>query len=156
IPPINRNFQNGCVKEAKRVDFRSAQFDYQQDCTGLKHFSSSTATFIGTLLGNLVLGYLSDTIGRRPVYIFSICLGVPAVILSAAINGVMNFYIFRFIVGFAVAGTLTVGWTYASEMITPSRRFRLRTFPNWVSLVLLHICDMPLNNGRINGNKRSS
>ncbi|PIC31831.1 hypothetical protein B9Z55_012391 [Caenorhabditis nigoni] len=133
ICPYNSTDFKQCVLDAKRVDFRSAQFDYQQDCTGLKHFSSSTATFIGTLLGNLVLGYLSDTIGRRPVFIFSITLGVPALILSAAINGVMNFYIFRFIVGFAVAGTLTVGWTYSSEMITPSRRFRLRTFPNWVS-----------------------
>ncbi|KAF1756391.1 hypothetical protein GCK72_012844 [Caenorhabditis remanei] len=139
ICPYNSSNFNECVKEAKRVDFRSAQFDYQQDCTGLKHFSSSTATFIGTLLGNLVLGYLSDTIGRRPVYIFSICLGVPAVILSAAINGVMNFYIFRFIVGFAVAGTLTVGWTYASEMITPSRRFRLRTFPNWANARMMQV-----------------
>ncbi|EFO94719.1 hypothetical protein CRE_12306 [Caenorhabditis remanei] len=72
-------------------------------------------------------------------YIFSICLGVPAVILSAAINGVMNFYIFRFIVGFAVAGTLTVGWTYASEMITPSRRFRLRTFPNWANARMMQV-----------------
>uniref|UniRef100_A0A1I7U698 MFS domain-containing protein n=1 Tax=Caenorhabditis tropicalis TaxID=1561998 RepID=A0A1I7U698_9PELO len=131
ICPFNSTNFGQCVNEASRVDFRSAQFDYQQDCTGLKHFSSSTATFIGTLLGNLILGYISDTFGRRPVFIFSICLGVPAVILSAAIDGVLNFYIFRFIVGFAVAGTLTVGWTYSSEMITPSRRFRLRTFPNW-------------------------
>ncbi|CAL2038921.1 unnamed protein product [Caenorhabditis brenneri] len=139
VCPYNSTNFAQCVKEAKRVDFRSAQFDYQQDCTELKHFSSSTATFLGTLIGNLVLGYLSDTIGRRPVYIFSILLGVPAVILSAAINGVMNFYIFRFVVGFAVAGTLTVGWTYASEMITPSRRFRLRTFPNWANARMMQV-----------------
>lgn len=86
-------------------------------------------------MGNLILGYLSDTIGRRPVYIFSILLGVPSVILSAALNDVMSFYIFRFLVGFAIAGTLTVGWTYASEMVIPSRRFRLRTFPNWVRII---------------------
>lgn len=121
------------------MDFVSAQFEYQQDCTGLKHFSSSTATFLGTLVGNLVLGYLSDTIGRRPVYIVSIIIGVPAVILSAAINGVLNFYIFRFIVGFAVAGTLTVGWTYGSEMISPNRRFRLRTFPNWANARMMQV-----------------
>ncbi|CAI2352312.1 unnamed protein product [Caenorhabditis sp. 36 PRJEB53466] len=139
VCPYNMTNFEQCVTEAKTVDFRSAQFDYQQDCTGLKHFSSSTATFIGALLGNLVLGYLSDTIGRRPVYIFAILLGVPALILAAAIDGVLNFYIFRFVVGFALAGTVTVGWTYGSEMITPTRRLRLRTFPNWANARMMQV-----------------
>uniref|UniRef100_A0A8R1DJS0 PRKCA-binding protein n=1 Tax=Caenorhabditis japonica TaxID=281687 RepID=A0A8R1DJS0_CAEJA len=139
ICPFNGTNFKQCVSDAKEVDFHSAQFEYQQDCTGLKYFSSSTSTFLGTLVGNLVLGYLSDTFGRRPVYIASIIIGVPAVVLSAAINSVTYFYIFRFVVGFAVAGTLTVGWTYGSEMITPSRRFRLRTFPNWANARIMQV-----------------
>ncbi|CAB3406939.1 unnamed protein product [Caenorhabditis bovis] len=137
--PRNHSAFRECVIEKKRVDFYSAQWDFQQDCTQLRMLSSSTVTFIGTLFGNIVLGYLADTIGRKPVYVVSVVVGVPSIILSAAINDVKYFYIFRCLTGFAVAGTLTVGWTYGSEMITPSRRFRLRTFPNWANARMIQV-----------------
>ncbi|CAI5438378.1 unnamed protein product [Caenorhabditis angaria] len=135
----NNEISMECVKESKNVDYYSAQFEYQQECGNLRWISATTITYVGTVLGNAILGYLSDKIGRRPVYLIAVCIGIPSLIISALFDSVIIFYIFRFLVGFAAAGTLTVGWTYGSEMISPERRFRLRTYPNWANARMMQV-----------------
>ncbi|CAI5448841.1 unnamed protein product [Caenorhabditis angaria] len=137
--PLNAPPTDQCVLEKKKIDFISAQYEYQQDCTSLRSFSASSATFLGTLIGNIVLGYLSDRLGRKPVYIASVIIGVPSIIFGAAINHIVPYYIFRFCIGFSIAGTLTVGWTYGSEMVSPRMRFRLRTFSNWANARMMQV-----------------
>ncbi|CAB3406324.1 unnamed protein product [Caenorhabditis bovis] len=128
-----------CVEDKKRLDFISAQYEYQHGCTGLRSFSISTVTFIGTLFGNTVLGSMADKLGRKPAYLTALAIGIPSIVLAAAVPGVTAFYIFRLLAGFAVSGTMTVGWTYGSEMISPSMRLRLRTFPNWANARMMQV-----------------
>ncbi|CAI2350617.1 unnamed protein product [Caenorhabditis sp. 36 PRJEB53466] len=131
--------RRNCIVDHKKVFFYSAQYQYQQDCTHLKSFDNSTAMFIGTLLGNIVLGFLADKYGRRLVYFLSILFGVPCLILSALIQDVTAFYVFRVLTGFAIAGTMTVGWTYATEMISPNRRLRLLALANWPNARMIQV-----------------
>ncbi|CAB3406323.1 unnamed protein product [Caenorhabditis bovis] len=109
-----------CVEDKKRLDFISAQYEYQHGCTGLRSFSISTVTFIGTLFGNTVLGSMADKLGRKPAYLTALAIGIPSIVLAAAVPG-------------------TVGWTYGSEMISPTMRLRLRTFPNWANARMMQV-----------------
>ncbi|ULU04252.1 hypothetical protein L3Y34_017206 [Caenorhabditis briggsae] len=126
-----------CVEDKKYLYFKSAQYDYQQDCTSLTHYSASTNMYLGVLFANLVLGILADKLGRRPIYFASISIGVVSLVLSAAIPSLTAFYIFRFTTGVGVAGAQIVGWSYGSEMISAKRRFQLRTFSNWANARIL-------------------
>uniref|UniRef100_A0A1I7TQX2 MFS domain-containing protein n=1 Tax=Caenorhabditis tropicalis TaxID=1561998 RepID=A0A1I7TQX2_9PELO len=127
----NNQTQETCIQEKKNLYFHSAQFEYQQDCTGLRAFPLSSVPFIGTLLGNILLGFLADKYGRRRIYLLSILFGIPCLVLSAAIKTIFWFYFFRFLTGIAISGTLTVGYTYAIEMMSPKRRLRLFALANW-------------------------
>ncbi|CAL2033257.1 unnamed protein product [Caenorhabditis brenneri] len=126
-----------CVEDKSYLYFKSAQYDYQQDCTSLTHYSASTNMYLGVLFANLVLGILADKLGRRPIYFASIGIGVISLVLSAAIPSLTAFYIFRFTTGVGVAGAQIVGWSYGSEMISAKRRFQLRTFSNWANARIL-------------------
>uniref|UniRef100_A0A1I7TQX1 MFS domain-containing protein n=1 Tax=Caenorhabditis tropicalis TaxID=1561998 RepID=A0A1I7TQX1_9PELO len=128
----NNQTQETCIQEKKNLYFHSAQFEYQQDCTGLRAFPLSSVPFIGTLLGNILLGFLADKYGRRRIYLLSILFGIPCLVLSAAIKTIFWFYFFRFLTGIAISGTLTVGYTYAIEMMSPKRRLRLFALANWI------------------------
>ncbi|EFO86147.1 hypothetical protein CRE_02043 [Caenorhabditis remanei] len=137
VPNGSKSQFDECVEDNKYLYFKSAQYDYQQDCTSLTHYSASTNMYLGVLFANLVLGILADKLGRRPIYFASIAIGVVSLILSAAIPSLTAFYIFRFTTGVGVAGAQIVGWSYGSEMISAKRRFQLRTFSNWANARIL-------------------
>ncbi|EGT41136.1 hypothetical protein CAEBREN_06683, partial [Caenorhabditis brenneri] len=139
--PVNMTEnRRDCLMEHKKLYFYSAQFEYQQACSQFGgQFTISTITFIGTLLGNIVLGYLADKYGRRTIYFLSILFGIPVLVLSAAIKSVYWFYFFRLLVGIAISGTLTVGYTYAIEMISPNRRLRIFAFSNWPNARMIQV-----------------
>ncbi|EGT46230.1 hypothetical protein CAEBREN_31516 [Caenorhabditis brenneri] len=111
--PVNMTEnRRDCIMEHKKLYFYSAQFEYQQACSQFGgQFTISTITFIGTLLGNIVLGYLADKYGRRTIYFLSILFGIPVLVLSAAIKSVYWFYFFHLLVESPFSGTLTVGYT---------------------------------------------
>ncbi|CAD6190777.1 unnamed protein product [Caenorhabditis auriculariae] len=138
ICPVNSTDFDVCVREHKTLQFHSAQFDYQHGCQPFfDFFSAATSQFSGMLFGNIILGYASDRLGRRKILLLSMLVGIPCLVLSAAIPTLWAFYTFRIINGFTIAGTLTVGWSYGSEMISPRQRLRLRAIPNWANARLM-------------------
>ncbi|CAO4373145.1 unnamed protein product [Caenorhabditis nigoni] len=139
--PVNvTGSRRDCIVEHKTLYFYSAQFEYQQNCGAFyKVVHLSTVTFIGTLLGNIVLGILADKYGRRTIYFLSVLFGIPCLLISASVDNVVVFYIFRTLVGIAISGTLTVGYTYAIEMISPDRRLRLFAMANWPNARMIQV-----------------
>ncbi|GAA05893.1 major Facilitator Superfamily protein [Photobacterium leiognathi subsp. mandapamensis svers.1.1.] len=59
---------------------------------------------LGYGLGQIVLGILSDTYGRKRIFIFSSLLFLVASVLCTTVNGVFEFNSLRFIQGVAIAG----------------------------------------------------
>ncbi|XP_052712009.1 organic cation transporter protein-like [Crassostrea angulata] len=78
--------------------------------------------FAGVFVGALLLGALSDKIGRKKTLILSV-LGLLA--SSLAVAWAENFYLFcvlRFIVGFCCAGTFMSAFVLGMEIVGPSKR----------------------------------
>ncbi|KAK6034346.1 hypothetical protein COOONC_28149 [Cooperia oncophora] len=63
----------------------------------------------------------------------SLCLGIPFLVLSGVFDSIALFYLFRFLLGITIAGTMSVGWAFCAEMISPRHRFKLRTFTSWTN-----------------------
>lgn len=85
--------------------------------------------FAGVFVGALLLGALSDKIGRKRTLILSV-LGLLA--SSLAVAWADNFYLFcvlRFIVGFCCAGTFMSAFVLGMEIVGPSKRL-------WAGIVI--------------------
>lgn len=85
-------------------------------------FGGVTLVLLGYPVGAIILSYLADRIGRRPVMITSIVLtGVGELILAVAPNYVI-WDIFRFVVGCGIGADLALVITYLSEMSPSAKR----------------------------------
>ncbi|RCN49995.1 hypothetical protein ANCCAN_03823, partial [Ancylostoma caninum] len=96
-------------------------------------FSATSVQYAGVLIGNFIVGYCADKFGRRLVLLAALLLGIPELFLCGIIKNLIVYYVLRFAIGLSVAGTMSVGWTYCSEMISPQHRFKLRTITSYVS-----------------------
>ncbi|XP_022080052.1 organic cation transporter protein-like [Acanthaster planci] len=81
-------------------------------------------SYIGCLLGSLILGQMSDTYGRRKSLICSLLgLGVCGTVVSCAWNYYLIAALF-FGVGFWLGGTVVISYVLAIEMCTTDRRMK--------------------------------
>lgn len=119
-----------CKEEFGHVYYESSQIEYHHACD-LPGFTTTTAQYIGVVIGNLFIGMIADYYGRRVPIIGCFMFGLPALILSAQTKIWWLLYISRFIVGISIVGPMTVGWAYCSEIVSPSIRFKCRTFLNY-------------------------
>ncbi|KAK5985484.1 MFS domain-containing protein, partial [Trichostrongylus colubriformis] len=121
-------------QEGHHYYFYSPMMEYSIKCKDFfKHFSIAEAQYVGVLIGNCFAGYIGDKFGRRRMLLIALCLGIPFLVLSASFNSLPLFYMFRFLLGCTIAATMSVGWAYCAEMISPRHRFKLRTYTSWVS-----------------------
>ncbi|KHJ95342.1 transporter, major facilitator family protein [Oesophagostomum dentatum] len=137
---VTKEVRDECIAE-KEIYFYSPMMEYKINCPGGmgEIMSCSETQYLGALLGNMFVGFLADKYGRRRMLIISLLAGIPFLIFSALFDSVVAFYIFRFLVGVSVAGTMAVGWAFCAEMISPKHRFKLRTFTSWTNGRLLMI-----------------
>ena len=86
------------------------------DMEGAKYLASSI--FLGMLLGGIVLGFLSDTIGRRPALLIGLLTNATAGTLSSIPFLTPSFKeltLFRFIAGIGIGSTVPPLFSLASE-----------------------------------------
>lgn len=81
----------------------------------------TSSVFIGALIGTLVLGYLGDRIGRKPVFTLTAGIICLAGFLTAVANNFWTLLAFRFLVGFGVGG-LCVPFDTLAEFVPNSHR----------------------------------
>ncbi len=98
--------------------------------------------FAGVLGGTLLFGSLSDCVGRKPVAVFALSLGISAIVGGALAPGWQLLLAARFFVGLSIGGAVVVVCTFVMEMLLPEQRMALRAFFNWgwARLWLTGIC----------------
>ena len=82
----------------------------------------------GSLVGSLVLGRLSDRVGRRWIFQASILWYALFTAVTAVAWGPWSLFLFRFLAGIGLGGMLVVDPALLSEYLPPQRRGRFVAF----------------------------
>src|SRR6476660_9744247 len=85
----------------------------------------ASMSLVGMLAGSLVAGTLTDILGRRRLFLFSVALFSVAMLACAVSPSFLVFGICRFLTGFGVGGLLPTGVAMASEFANPRYRSRI-------------------------------
>lgn len=85
----------------------------------------AAAALFGILIGSPLGGYLSDRLGRKPLFMLDITLFTIAATMQFFINGAVMFLIVRFLMGVAIGMEYSVGWPMMSEFSPAKLRGRL-------------------------------
>lgn len=94
--------------------------------------SGSTSTFvalsiglIGYAVGSLIIGSLSDRLGRYKILLFTIGLTAAGSFLDATATGVKTLSLWRFVTGMGVGADLNLVSTYVGELAPARLRGRI-------------------------------
>ena len=85
----------------------------------------ASLALVGMLAGSLVAGTLTDILGRRRLFLFSVALFSVATIGCALSPSFGMFSVFRILTGIGVGGLLPTGVAMASEFADPRYRSRI-------------------------------
>ncbi|BCU70370.1 MFS transporter [Stygiolobus caldivivus] len=110
--------------------------------TGLTSSQASTVISMGLfgyIPGAIILGYLADRLGRKPVLMLTALLTAVGSLGNALSFNYPMFLIFRFITGMGIGGDLILVPTYIVEMVPAVKRgqyFNLVYIAGWAGLGL--------------------
>ncbi len=110
--------------------------------TGLTSGEASIVVSLGLfgyIPGALILGYLGDRIGRKPMLMTTALLTAVGSLGNAFSSNFLEFSIFRFITGMGIGGDLILVPTYLVEMVPAKNRakyFNLVYIAGWAGLGL--------------------
>ncbi|WP_289139490.1 MFS transporter [uncultured Brevibacillus sp.] len=79
-----------------------------------------SSALIGLFFGSLILGWLSDRIGRQKIFLFNFLLITVASFLQFFVQNEVELFILRVLVGFGLGGDYAVGTTLLAEF-TPKK-----------------------------------
>lgn len=82
-------------------------------------------SFIGTALGLVVFGDLSDRIGRKRVFAFNLWVFILTAIGAALITQVWMLWVMRFLIGVAIGMDLSTSAAFLAEIAPKARRGRI-------------------------------
>ena len=74
-----------------------------------------SSALIGLFLGSLVLGRLSDKVGRQKIFLFNFMLITVASALQFFVNSPAELFVLRLLIGFGLGGDYSVGVTLLAE-----------------------------------------
>ena len=86
---------------------------------------TQAAAPIGAALGAIVIGYVTDRVGRKTMLVFNFAVFIVATLLSAFAWDVYSLCFFRLLVGFGVGSDYPICAAYLSEMSPNHSRGKL-------------------------------
>ncbi|KAK8118793.1 major facilitator superfamily domain-containing protein [Apiospora kogelbergensis] len=90
----------------------------------------STAFLLTSTAVQPVVGRLSDTIGRKPPYLFAMAVFTLATVWCALAGSMMSFIIARAVCGLGAGGMVSMGSILISDMVNIERRGTYQSFIN--------------------------
>ncbi|MDT8398973.1 MAG: MFS transporter [Pseudomonadales bacterium] len=94
-----------------------------------------SASLVGLMCGLLIIGLISDRIGRRLSIIFSVSLFALCTLLTAAAQGVTDLMVYRFLAGIGLGGAMPNALALTGEYCPKGRR---------ATLVIIMFCGFSL------------
>ncbi|MBY4831511.1 MFS transporter [Burkholderia dolosa] len=126
----------------------------QLHLTGTEKGWLAAAAFIGTALGLVVFGDLSDRLGRKVIFILNLVFFVVASLASAFVTDVWQLLTARFVIGIAVGMDIPTSHSFLAEIAPSARRGRMAgSLPNlmWlggaIASVVLALVLQPITGG---------
>jgi MFS family permease len=83
---------------------------------------TSAAVQGGALLGAIFGGWISDKLGRRPVFLTTMCLFVVLAVLQGFVDSMWELALIRFLLGFPLGSDISSGYAYIMETMPKKRR----------------------------------
>lgn len=84
--------------------------------------TSDSLFMVGVLLGSMIFGHLSDSLGRKPVFFASLVIQVIFGVLAGIAPEFLTYTISRMVVGATTSGVFLVAYVIAMEMVGPKYR----------------------------------
>ncbi|WP_301170057.1 MFS transporter [Brevibacillus nitrificans] len=81
-----------------------------------------SSALIGLFLGSLILGYISDFIGRQKIFVFSFILITLASFLQFFADTAAQLFLLRILIGIGMGGDYSVGHTMLAEFSPKKHR----------------------------------
>ena len=81
-----------------------------------------TSANIGAVAGAILGGALTDRLGRRSMFIYSMLIFVATAFLQALSTSVVEFTVFRAIMGFGLGADVATGFSYIYEFASSGQR----------------------------------
>lgn len=81
-----------------------------------------SSALIGLFLGSLVLGWVSDIIGRQKIFVLSFVLITIASLLQFFVDNPSQLFILRLLIGIGIGGDYSVGHTMLAEFAPKKHR----------------------------------
>jgi MFS transporter, putative metabolite transport protein len=126
----------------------------QLHLTGSEKGMLAAVAFLGTALGLVVFGDLSDRLGRKVIFVINLLFFVIASLASAFVTDVWQLMIARFVIGIAVGMDIPTSHSFLAEIAPSARRGRVAgSLPNLMWLggaicsVLLALALQPITGG---------
>ncbi len=94
------------------------QFNLPASLTGLL----GASVFIGAALGMVVLGDVSDRIGRRRIFVVNLLVFVGLSIISAFVQNVPELMVVRFLLGIAIGADVPTSMAFLNELAPKKSR----------------------------------
>ena len=96
---------------------------------GIAHYSwVVTAYLLASTASTPLYGKISDLVGRRPVFLFSIGTFLVGSLLAGISQNMVQLVLFRGVQGLGAGGLLTLAFTIISDVVTPRERGRYQGF----------------------------
>jgi MFS family permease len=77
--------------------------------------------FFGAFIGSFILPRLADLYGRRPVYLFGLCLYACTALCHPFSRSLYFSFVLIFLGGISESGRYYVGFVYLQELMPPSK-----------------------------------
>lgn len=104
------------------IGFALAQLTPQMSLSPLQEGLVGGAALFGLFLGSLVLGWISDRIGRQKIFTFSFVLITLASFLQFFVTNIEQLILLRMLVGIGLGGDYSVGHTLLAEFAPRKHR----------------------------------
>ncbi|KAK7452173.1 hypothetical protein VKT23_012276 [Stygiomarasmius scandens] len=125
--------------------YGDAQSNCNRQLSNLQEFGVKVATPIGTLIGQLLFGWLADILGRKRMYGVELIIIIVGTLTQAmagsahAVGIISALIVWRFLMGIGIGGDYPLSAVITSEFASKRTRGRLMTavfaFQGWGQLI---------------------